>query len=66
MNDELFVRVAGGVGSIAVLFGAFTIGALLGNTPDEILAWFMIGIATLSTGALILISRFENKTDSLY
>ena len=41
MNEELFVRVVGGVGTIAILLVAVTVGALLGNNPDAMFAWLL-------------------------
>jgi ABC-type Mn2+/Zn2+ transport system permease subunit len=65
MNEDLFVRAVGGIGTIAILLVAVTVGALLGNDPDEMFAWSMIGTVTLSIGAVIIIYRFEDKIDSM-
>ncbi|WP_434523211.1 hypothetical protein [Halorubrum sp. AS12] len=65
MNEDLFVRVVGGIGTIAILLVAVTAGALLGNNPDEMFAWSMISAVTLSTGAVIIIYRFKDKIDSI-
>ena len=45
MNDDLFVRVVGGIGTISILLVAVTVGALLGDNPDEMFAWSMISTA---------------------
>jgi ABC-type Mn2+/Zn2+ transport system permease subunit len=65
MNEDLFVRVVGGIGTIAILLVAVTVGALLGNNPDEMFAWSLISTVTLSIGAVIIIYRFEDKIDSI-
>ncbi|RLM62498.1 hypothetical protein [Halorubrum sp. Atlit-26R] len=66
MNEDLFVRVVGGIGTVAILLVAVTVGVLLGNNPDEMFAWSMISTVALSTGAVIIIYRFKDKLDSLY
>ncbi|MGM0718719.1 MAG: hypothetical protein ACQET5_16470 [Halobacteriota archaeon] len=66
MNEDLFVRVVGGIGTIAILIVVVTVGALLGNNPDEMFAWSMISTVTLSTGAVIIIYRSKDKIDSMY
>jgi len=65
MNDDLFVRVVGGIGTISILLVAVTVGALLRDNPDEMFAWSMISTVTLSIGAVIIIYRFEDKIDSM-
>jgi len=65
VNEDLFVRVVGGIGTIAILLVSVTVGALLGNNPDEMFAWSMISTVTLSIGAVIIIYRFEDKIDSI-
>jgi ABC-type Mn2+/Zn2+ transport system permease subunit len=65
MNEDLFVRVVGGIGTIAILLVAVTVGALLGNDPDEMFAWSMIITVTLSIGTVIIIYRFKDKIDSM-
>ena len=66
MNEDLFVRVVGSIGTLAILLVAVAVGALLGDNPDEMFAWSMIGGATLSTGLVIIIYRFDDKIQSLY
>jgi hypothetical protein len=66
MNEDLFVRVVGGIGTIAILLVAVTVGALLGNNSDEMFAWSMISTVALSTGAVIIIYRSKDKIDSMY
>ena len=66
MNEDLFVRVVGGIVTIAILLVAVTVGALLGNTSDEMFAWSMISTVALSIGAVIIIYRFKDKIDSMY
>ena len=65
MNEDLFVRVVGGIGTIAILLVAVTVGALLENDPDEMFAWSMIITVTLSIGTVIIIYRFKDKIDSM-
>lgn len=65
MNDDLFVRIVGGNRTISILLVAVTVGALLGDNPDEMFAWSMISTVTLSIGAVIIIYRFEDKIDSM-
>jgi ABC-type Mn2+/Zn2+ transport system permease subunit len=57
MNKDLFVRVVGGISTTAILLVAVTVGALLGNNSDEMLAWSVISGVALSTGAVIIIYR---------
>jgi len=66
MNEDLFVRVVGGIGTIAILLVAVTVDALLRNNPDVMFAWSMIITITLSIGVVITIYRFKNKIDSMY
>lgn len=65
MNEDLFVRVVGGIGTIAILLVAVTVGALLGNDPDEMFAWSMVITVTLSIGTVIIIYRYKDKIDSM-
>ncbi|WP_244629322.1 hypothetical protein [Halorubrum sp. PV6] len=65
MNETVFVRVVGGVGTIAILLVAVTVGALLGGDSDELFAWSMISTVALSTGAVILIYRFKDEIDAI-
>ncbi|WP_079892121.1 hypothetical protein [Halorubrum lacusprofundi] len=65
MNEDLFVRVVGGFGTIAILLVAVTVGALMRNDPDEMFAWSMIYTVTLSIGAVVLVYRFGDKMDSM-
>ena len=65
MNEDLFVRVVGGIGTISILLVAVTASALLGNNPDEMFAWSMISTVTLSIGVVIIIYHFEDKIDSM-
>jgi hypothetical protein len=57
MNEDIFVRVVGGLGTTAILLVAVTVGALFGNNSDEMLAWSIISGVALSIGAVIIISR---------
>lgn len=66
MDEDLFVRVVGGTILIAILLISVTVGALLGDNPDEMMAWSMIGAGTLSVGAVVLIYRFGDTLDSLF
>ncbi|GAB7009523.1 hypothetical protein [Halorubrum trueperi] len=66
MNEDLFVRVVGGIGTIAILLVGVTVGSLLGNNSDEMFAWSMISTVALSTGAVIIIYRSKDKIDSMY
>jgi|APHM01.1.fsa_nt_gi hypothetical protein len=61
----LCVRVGAGLGATVILLIAVTVGALLGNDPDEMLAWSMIAVSLLSTGAVVVIFQFEEKINSL-
>ena len=65
MNQDLFVRVVGGVGTVAILFVAVTVGALLGDNSDEVFAWSMVSTVALSAGAVIIIYRFKGEIDSI-
>ncbi|MYL17997.1 hypothetical protein GLW36_15260 [Halorubrum terrestre] len=65
MNEDLFVRVVGGIGTITILLVAVTVGALLGNNPDEMFAWSIISTVTLSTAAVIIVYRFKDKINSI-
>lgn len=65
MNEELFVRMVGGIVTIAILLVSVAVGALLGDNPDEMFAWAMVCTVTLSMGAIVAVSRFENKLDSI-
>lgn len=66
MNEDLFVRVAGSIGSIAILLVAITVGALLGDDPDEIFALSMVCVVILSISAIIIIYHFRYKVNSLH
>lgn len=66
MDEDLLVRVVGGTILIAILLISVTVGALLGDNPDEMMAWSMIGAGTLSVGAVVLIYRFGDTLDSLF
>lgn len=66
MDEDLFVRVVGGTILTAILLISVTVGALLGDNPDEMMAWSMIGAGTLSVGAVVLIYRFGDTLDSLF
>lgn len=66
MDEDLFVRVAGSTVLIAILLISVTVGALLGNNPDEMMAWSMVGAGTLSVGAVVLIYRFGDELNSLF
>ncbi|ELZ61469.1 MULTISPECIES: hypothetical protein [Halorubrum] len=65
MNEELFVRVAGGIATVAILLVSVTVGALLGDGPDEMFAWSMVCTVALSMGAIIAVYRFEDELDSI-
>ena len=65
MNEELFVRVTGSIATVAILLVSVTVGALLGDDPDEMFAWSMICTITLSMGSIIAVYRFEDELDSL-
>lgn len=66
MNEDLLVRVVGGVGTIAILLVAVTVGSLLGDNSDEMIGWSMISTVALSTGVVIIIYRSKDKIDSMY
>ncbi|ELZ35815.1 hypothetical protein [Halorubrum tebenquichense] len=65
MNEELFIRVVSSIVTIAILLVAVTVGALLGDDPDEMFAWGMVCTVTLSMGAIIAVYRFEDELDSI-
>jgi len=57
--------MVGGIVTIAILLVSVAVGALLGDNPDEMFAWAMVCTVTLSMGAIVAVSRFENKLDSI-
>lgn len=65
MNEELFVRVVGGIVTIAILLVSVTVGALLGDDPDEMFAWAMVCTVVLSMGAIVAVYRFADEIDSI-
>jgi hypothetical protein len=53
----LCVRVGASLGAAVILLISVTVGALLGNDPDEMLAWSVIAVSLLSMGALVVTIR---------
>jgi hypothetical protein len=61
MDEDLVVRVVGGLGTAAILFVAVVVGALLGDAPDEMFAWSALAVVVLSAGAIAAVYRFEDR-----
>ncbi|MGQ3330443.1 hypothetical protein [Halorubrum sp. FL23] len=65
MDEGLVVRLLGVSATLIILLVAITVGALLGDNPDEMFMWSVVGVVLLSIGALVAVHHFEDRINAL-